>query len=164
MKPKYHTFALFVLYNVVSQLENEIEDGDTELPTIAYRLYGQGKLWLRTHSFRDDETKLLLDMKDDDEFDTITMHEVSFLLFALELMRIYSERIKKKKMPMLNISDKKLLMGSKRYVMDMLKLKRRDKAKYDELKELFRTTEQVATELYEYMWNKITKHYEKGRR
>ena len=161
MSPKYHTFAMLILYNIASQLDNEIDDNASNLPPIAFKLWGNTKRWLKSHSFTEDDLQLIMELKDDEEFEEITMREVSFLLFALDLMRIYVETVPKEKRPILDISDKKLIKGSRIYAIDMIKLKHRDSEIYKDTKKLFRTTEEVAKDVYDYMFNKVSKHYKK---
>ena len=156
---KWYTLAMVMLFNSVSQIEKEIEEGTENIPPILYKYYGQGKMWLKNRKANDATLRIIEKMQTDEEFEDITMKEISYTLFALDSIKIYTERIPKDKRPMLNISDKKLLMGSKRYVVDMLKLKKRDPEAYKDMKKLFVDTEQTAIDVFEWIYNQVQKEY-----
>ena len=159
MSEKYEILAFVMLFNIVSQIEKEIEAGTPNIPPILYRYYGQGKLWLKNRKPNEKVLEIINKMKTDESFEDITMKEISYILFSLDSIRLYTERIPREKRPMLNISDKKLLIGSRRYVIDMLRLKKRDSETYRKTKKLFEDTEQTATDVFDWIYTEVQKYF-----
>jgi hypothetical protein len=86
-----------------------------------------------------------------DHFKKMMEPEISYLIFCMEIARLWVEELPKEQRPILNISDTKLKKSYREYTLDMIKLKHHDEKKYKETKELIEESKIVARKFFEYM-------------
>ena len=156
---KYYLLTKVIFANIKHWLEVE-KDNDVIFPEIAIKLKGFATRYLIIHhGFDDDEAKFMKTLETE-HFKKMMEPEISYLVFCLELARLWYKDVPKDKRPHTGISGKKLLLGSRLYVIDMLKLKKENNEKYRETKELINQTNIVARKFYEYMkTNCVDKYY-----
>jgi len=139
---------------ILANIANFIEQDDTaHLPPIAYRLKSKCRMYTINHPMAKEEAKIALSFEDDPKFIAIIDREISFIIVALELMRLYIEKVDNA--TNLNINRGKLLMSYRVFVKGMLKLKQIDKEKYEEKKAIIDDSKEMALLLFSYIYSKL---------
>lgn len=147
---KYALLNKVLLANIKYWLEEE-EKNNTTLPEIAIKLKSFAKRYLLIHhGFTQDEIDFMKTIETD-HFKKMLEPEISYLVFCLELARLWYQDIPKEGRPVINIGRKHMLRGSRLYVVDMLKLKKEDEEKYKELRSILDDTRLVSRKFYEYI-------------
>jgi len=142
------TLNKIVLFVVQDYLQRTAEE--TELPPILYRLKASIEGYKKFHMFSLKEATEVLKISEEDELLSIMDKEVSFLVFAMEVMKVWTEDIPKKDRPHLNIADKHFKLGGRHFFKQMLVLKKTDIEEYKDKKEIISTSIDVANEFYQY--------------
>ena len=88
------------------------------------------------HRLNKEEYDKVMALAETDYMKKLRDVQVDRTLFALELIHLWVSLNPKKERATLNISDKKLLHAKAELVMDMLKLKSKDKDSYKRVKEI----------------------------
>ena len=142
-----------VLFVVQDYLQRTAEE--TELPPILYRLKASIQGYKSFHMFSIEEATQVLEISKDAKLLAIMDKEVSFLVFAMEVMKLWTEDVDKKNRPHLNISDKHFRLGGKHFWKQMMVLKKTDSEEYEEKTEVIDTSIDVAREFYKYHKEKL---------
>ena len=142
--------CLFVVQDYLQRTADE-----TELPVILYRLKASIQGYKSFHMFDITEAKEVLKISKDPKLLAIMDKEVSFLVFAMEVMKLWTEDIPKEQRPHLNISDKRFKLGGRNFFKQMLYLKQTDKEQYEDKKDIIDTSIDVAREFYTFHKEKV---------
>ena len=129
-KNKYHLLNLVILFTVQDYIRKSREDNGT-VPPLLSKLEGSVAGYKSFHMFSIDEAKEVLRIAKKDGIKNIMEREVSFIVFAMEIMKIWIETVPKENRPHLNISDKHFKLGGKVYWQQMMALKKSDTKDYD---------------------------------
>lgn len=132
---KYDTLSKVILYTILSYIEKSIEEGLEPSP-LHFRLLGATRVYKRENPINDYDREAMKPLRESEELRKIVSTDVSFLVYTLELIKQYVEQVPKEYRPLLNISDKKLIIGRGSFAVGMLQLKRRDAEKHAELTEI----------------------------
>ncbi len=139
-KKQLYLFNRLVLAQIwVFSLSSE---GVETMPNICYRLKTAGFNSKAIHEFSDEEVECIRKLAMKPELKDISKHEVSTIINILVLAKTWVEDIPKENRPNINISDKKLILGRNKYLIDMLKLKKRDNIKYEEIRKIIDMSEE----------------------
>ena len=128
-------FNQLVLFTCHSYLEKSQNDG-LNLSPIHHQLKASISAYMMLHRFSKAEAKIITDLGEDERLKKITATEVSYLVYVLELVKLFVETVPKSERPHLNISDKRLKHGKAHYFAFMLEMKRRDPEQYKKTKDL----------------------------
>ncbi len=144
--PLLNKIVLFICQDYIVRTQ---KDGG-EIPPILSRLNGSITGFKQFHMFSIEEAKkVLLIAKEKDLLD-IMDKEVSFLVFVMEVMKLWTQDIPKQNRPHLNISDKHFKLGGKMFWKQMMYLKKTDKENYIDKQDIIDTSIEVANEFYTY--------------
>ena len=97
-----------------------------------------------------DDMEIISRISSDEDFKKILSTQVSFLVFVLELMKLWVDTVPKEHRPNLNINDKKLRIGRAMFAMSMLELKQKDKDKHEELSNVIQDSVLTAKHFFGY--------------
>lgn len=151
---RYETFNKVILYTIDSYIRKSIEDGLEPSP-LHFRLLGATKVFIRENPITKEDRERIDFIRKDETLKKIVSVDVSFLVYTLELIKQFVEQVPKECRPNLNISDKKLIIGRGSFAVGMLELKRRDKEKYDEIKEIIDDSIITAKHFFNYHLEKL---------
>jgi len=155
-----YLFNRLVLAHCWLWIQKHIDDEDKlYTPDFAYRLKTAGYNSRAIHGFHSEEIDLLDELGKEPEFEKITKGEISLLVMALELAKIWAEDIPKDQRPNINISDKKLLVGKKHYVMELLNMRVKGAKNYDDQKAIVEDTALHSKIWYNYVNKYIKENY-----
>jgi len=157
MTNKYDFLNRTVLAQSFIWVQNHIDKRDGELPDICYKIKTAGYNSLHINRFSNEEAKLLEEITTSEEFNPIRNTDISLVVMALEVMRLWIEDVPKNKRPLININDKKLLRGKNEYLMYMLAVKKSNPDIYQEQKDIIETTSANAQRWYNHMKDKLAK-------
>ena len=151
MNNPYITFNKLILFTVGEYFERAIKDGITTDPfhrkivssVAAYRTLGR---------FSQSEAKKLMECGSTDEAIKIKDVEVSYIIYALELMKIWVLEVPKRyrKGIYLGISDTRLSAGRAGFALDLIKMKRDDTEQYTEKSEIILQSVKAAEDFFNY--------------
>jgi hypothetical protein len=79
---------------------------------------------------------------------------ISYIVFVLELTRIWLESYPQDKLPAFSVSKKKLRHGAKWFAVDMLKVKQYDEEMYKDKKAIIAGSKEAAKQV----WGAINRH------
>ena len=147
-KLDYSTFNKVVLFIVADYIHRTKQEA--AVPPILHRLEGAIVVFKRGHQFSVPEAKQVLKIAQSDEISNIMNKEVSFMIFAFELMKLWVEYVPKEDRPLLNISDKHFKLGGRVFYRQMIKMKHSDAEKYEEKTNIINDSVQVASEFLDY--------------
>jgi len=142
--------VLFVVQDYLQRTADE-----TEMPPILYKLKASIAGYKQFHMFSVDEATQVLAISKDKKLLEIMDKEVSFLVFSMEVMRLWTTDVDKKYRPHLNISDKHFKLGGREFWRQLILLKQTDKESYEDKKEIIDTSIDVAHEFYTYHKEKL---------
>ena len=111
MKNKYDLLNKVVLYTIESYFKMSIEGGAKLIP-LHVRLLGAINGYKKFHLFTPEQSREVISYSDNERLNKILKQDVSFIVFALELVKLWIEDVPKENRPHLNISDKRLVLGS----------------------------------------------------
>lgn len=154
-KNPYDTFNKAILYSVHDYTQKSINDGLEPSP-LHFRIKGAVSCMMNYNvGVNDKDIEAIKALAKEAELRTIVDVEVSYLVFTLELIKLWVLEVPKENRPTLNISDKKLKGGRANFAMGMLELKRRDAEKHAELTEIINDSVETANRFYEYHKKKL---------
>jgi len=152
---KYDLLNLVVLFLVADYIMRTKQEAD--VPPILHKLEGAISVFKRNNQFSIAEAKQVLKIAQSDEITDIMSKEVSFMIFAFELMKIWVNYVPKVDRPLLNISDKHFRLGGKIFYKQMIKMKRTDSDKHSDKTAIINDSIAVANEFFEYHVGKLVK-------
>ena len=153
MKEKnYDLFKLILAAQVAYFMDKDKEEFGTDywLPWF-FRLNANAKVYSKMRKILPEDLKCLNQIDNDVVFLMNKEKEVSYIIFVLELMRLYAENFPEKYFHNFNISKKKLLFGFRHYTIAMLNAKLKDRELYDEKKKIMEDSKKVALNTYNTM-------------
>ena len=128
-------FNKLILFTVESYFSKAMEEGLTS-EREHRAIVGAIRGFMTFGRFSKEEAELVIAIGKEPALKAITDTNISFVVFALEILKLWVELVDKKDRPHLNISDKRLKTGRSKFVVSMLKLKTSDPEKYTELREI----------------------------
>ena len=150
----YSLLNKIVLFLVKDYIDRAREE--STVPDILVRLSAQISGYRQFHMFSLEEANKVLEIAETKEIRDIMDEHVSYIIFALELMKLWTEAVPKKDRPHLNISDKHFKLGGKYYWLAMIKLKKNDQDKYKETDATIEISRDTAKRLLEYHLKELT--------
>ena len=144
-----YLFDRFVLAHIHLWASNHIAKGE-HTPEFCYRLRTAGHQSQTLRYFNPEEGKVITKLGEEKDFLEIKQKEISLIVMALEVARIWVEDRPKSERPNIGISDKKMIMGKNHYFRYLMNMKRKDKDIYNEQKELIEETSSHAIKWYNY--------------
>jgi len=150
----HHLLNKVILFTIEKYIDQCIKEG-TEPTPLHFRILGAIKGWKTFHMFSELEAAKVIGISKDPGLKKIIDIHVSYLVFALELIKQLTEQTPKQYRPMLNISPKKLVAGRALYAVSMLKLKQRDEEQYKETKDVIDDSVIAAKHFFEFHAQRI---------
>ena len=156
-------FNAAMMTHIYKYIDKGLEDVNdkTTMPDIVYRIKQQAYNFVAINRFSSEDVKKLKDIETEEFIDKMS-GELSFLMFGLHLVKLYTERTPNDVKIKMNISEKKLKLGTAPFVVPMLKLKKADKELYDEYKKLIDESKETAEYFYEFMYKNLLTGDEDG--
>jgi len=157
-KPDYDFTNLVIMAQTVHflNLDNEYVkplEGTKYEWIIRYKTFA--KLYTKSRKLNENKKHIVKKIDDDPVFQLAKQSEnISFLVFILELTRIWIESYPQDKLPAFTVSKKKLRHGARHLTIDMIKLKRADKEQYEDKKLIIDTSKEAAKQV----WGAINRH------
>ena len=145
----YNTLNKLVLYTVNRYIGSAIEDG-LEPSQLHYRIKFATKVFMENNPLTEEDMEIISKISSDEDFKKILSTQVSFLVFVLELMKLWVDTVPKEHRPNLNINDKKLRIGRAMFALSMLELKQKDKDKHEELSSVIQDSVLTAKHFFSY--------------
>ena len=152
---KYNLLNKVVLFICQDYIVRTVKDG-SEVPPLLTRLSAAITGYKQFHMFSQDEAKIVLKLAKSDEITDIMNKEVSFIVFTMELMKLWITTVPKQNRPHLNISDKHFRLGGKVFWQQMMKLKQVDTTSYKHKTEVIDDSITVANEFFNYHVKELT--------
>ncbi len=157
MKNKYDLFNRAVLAQCYLWAENHTNERDGELPGICYKIRTAGFNSLHINRFSSEEAELLKEITQSEEFRPIKETDISLIIMQLEVMKIWVTDIPKENRPIINISDRRLLMGKNTYFAYMISVKKTNPKIYEDQKEIIERTASNAILWYNHLKERLVK-------
>ncbi len=125
-----------------------------DIPEICFKIKTAGYNSLHINRFSQEEAELLKTITHSEEFKPIKDTNISLIIMPLCVMKLWIEHVPKDKRPIININDKKLLMGKNSYFKYMMKIKNTQPEMYEKQKHIIEVTEENAFAWYKHMVEK----------
>ena len=139
-----------MIFTAEAYLTRSIEDGLTDDPF--HRKLVSGINSYRTmRRFSKEELELVVDLGKEEYMEKLKQIEIAFVIYALQILKRAAEDYTF----IIGVGRKKLLKGKAEFAIDMLKLKQRDKEKYQSTKAIIDESVIVANRFYDYTQNHI---------
>ena len=157
----YSTFNRLILFTAEAYFARAIEEGLTQEP-LHKKIVSGIRSYMTFGRFRKEEAKLLQELGEDPIMQKIKAIEISFVIYALELLRLWVTEVPRKarKSIYLGVSNKKLLMGRATFATTMIQMKRKDEDVYKEKREIIDSSVINAKHFFSFFEEKLVK--EKG--
>ena len=157
-KPDYDFTNLVLLAQTVHFLDLD-QDNLKPLEGTKYdwilRHKAFAKLYSKSRKLDPKKANLIKKIDEDPVFQMAKENEnVSFMIFILELTRIWIESYPQNKLPAFSVSKKKLRHGSKWLTVDMIRLKRHNEDSYKDKKLILKSSKEAAKQV----WGAINRH------
>ena len=143
--------TLFLVSDYITHTKSQ----DGKVPDVLTRLNSSIAGYKKFHMFTPGEAKIVSQISHQQELKDILDHNISYIIFAMELMKLWVRDVPKKQRPML-ISDKHLKLGGKYFFMAMLHLKQDDKTEYERKKDIIDNSIEVANAFWKYHYDKLS--------
>ncbi len=124
-----------VLFTVIEYLQSAVKEGITREPEHK-KIIGAINGYKTFGRLSPSEAEILTKLGKTPEMKAITDVHISYVVFALELLKLWAEMVPKRLRPHLGLKDTRLKAGRQMFVMSMLKLKNEDPEKHAELKSI----------------------------
>jgi len=158
MSNKYDLLNRTVLAQSYVWIQNHLDErAGGDLPEICYRIKTAGFNSLHINRFSQEEATFLKDITSNEDFNNIRKIDISLIVMPLEVMKLWVESVPRKNRPVVNISDKKLLMGKNAYLIYLLSIKKKNPKIYQEQKDIIERTADNALAWFNFMKNKTIK-------
>jgi len=142
-----HLSQRIILYSVEGYLD-DISSSTTYNYAFVLRIRTAIRSYITFHRFNPDEYRLVMKLADTDAMQKMSSMEVDRVIFAIELLYLYTTLIPKKDRAHLNISDEKIKKLKSQMIIDMLKLKGKDAESHKRVKEIIDSTRVAAKHYY----------------
>jgi len=154
---KYELFNKVVNASLLQWIDTHRKNNDGEVPDILMRVRTQAFNTKALNEFTDEEVDILKQIETDPEFMGIKAEEISYLVHALIVLKLWVEDIPKNKRPRYNINEGKMKIGKAAYLKHMLLAKKHDPSLYASEKGIIDDTEDAAYKWFEYFKNQLIK-------
>jgi len=153
----YLTFNRLILFTVEAYLARAIEEGLTH-EEFHKKLVSGIRSFMVMGRFSKEEQERLKILGEDTIMEKIKNKEVSFVVYALELMRLWVTEVPRevRKNLYLGVSNKKLLLGRAYFVKTMLHLKHTDEENYKEKRQIIDESVLNAKHFFSFFEDKLT--------
>ena len=148
MRDKKHLHEALILFTVMETLGKEVTANVTTSP-FHKKIVGRLKAWSTMRRFSQDEATKLIKLGDDPYMETLKKEEISYVVYALELLKLW-EADEDYKKSAIGITRAQLKAGRAVFALDMIKLKKRDSDKYAETKTIIDTSVVTAKKFYSF--------------
>lgn len=125
IKNPYIVFNKLILFTVTEYLEKAKAEGLTGEP-FHNEIIGAISKYKTFAKFSVKEARIIIKMGESEAMHRIKEQQISWVVYALELLKLWVEAVPKKYRPHLNISDERLRTGRSKFVMAMIRLKSAD--------------------------------------
>ncbi len=149
MSNPYTVLNKVTLFVVQDYLTNSLADGG-QIPHKMKKLNGAITGYKKFHMFSAEEATIVIDVSKDPEIKEILARELSYVVFAMELMKQWIEDVPKRHRPHLNMSDKHFKLGGGHFWAEMLKLKQHNKGNYKHKMHVIDDSREIAQKFYEF--------------
>ncbi len=133
---KQSMFNKVILFTCLEYIEKQVENKDTYRRDFMVRILSSLRSYRVMHRFSKEEAIYIAEFGKKEEFQKIKEKEVDYAIYSISLINLWLDIVDKKDRPVLNISPVKIKQLQSNLVMDMLKLKQRDKGSYSVVKEI----------------------------
>ena len=156
-------FNKLILFTAEAYLTKSIDDGLSN-EDLHRRIIGGIRAYMVMGRFSGREAAILQSIGEDEYMQDLRAREISFVVYALELLRLWVELVPKEKRKNIHIgvSDKILRKGRATFAVSMLNLKKKDEAKYKELRQIIDESVLVAKNFFYYTQEKINERCKKN--
>lgn len=153
----YTLFNRLILFTVEAYIARAIEDGTTH-EDFHKKLVGGIRSFMVMGRFSKKESERLQKLGEDPIMEKIKNQEISFVVYALELMRLWVTEVPRevRKNIYLGVSNKKLLLGRAYFVKTMLHLKHTDEESYKEKRQIIDESVLNAKHFFSFFEEKLT--------
>jgi hypothetical protein len=138
-----------VLYTANRYIDSSIKEG-LEPSVLHHRLKFAAKVFMERNPLTKEDMDVISKVSSDEDFQAIIGGQVSFLVFVLELVKLWVDAVPKESRPLLNISDKKLRIGRAMFAIEMLQLKKTNIFKHEGLTAVINDSVSTAKAFFEY--------------
>jgi len=154
----YKLFKKLILFTVEGYLTKAMEEGLTQEP-LHKDLVSGIRSYMTFGRLSPDEAKILIELGNDEYMEKIKKIEIAFVIFAMELMRLYVTEIprEERKGIYLGVSNKKLLHGRAYFAKTMLVMKQTNPEVYKEKREIIDDSVLTAKKFFGYTFDKLVK-------
>ena len=152
----YTTFNRLILFTAEAYLSSAIKEGLTTDP-LHKNIVSGIRSYMTFGRFSKEESMLLQELGKDPIVENIKTVEVSFVVYAMELMRLWVLNVPRevRKNIYLGVSNKKLILGRGHFVKSMLHLKQRDEESYKEKREIIDASVLTAKHFFAFFESKL---------
>ena len=152
----YRVFNKLILFTAESYLTNAIEEGLSTEP-LHKQIVSGIRAYMSMGKFSKVEADAMIKLGTHKFIQNLTQTEISFVVYALELMKLYIDEVPQKyrKAIYLGVSNKKLKLGRATFAISMLKLKQRDPEQYVKTKETIDQSVITAKKFFAYCEDQI---------
>lgn len=143
-------------------IANHLDKGEIpDIPDICFKIKYAGYVMRTQVGFTQQETDILKEISEHEDFKPIKEKHVSLIVMALEVMRLWAENTPKDdRSGIPPMSNKKLLLGKNSYFRYLLKIKNTQPELYREQKDIIEESAANAVLWYNYISQKIIKEKE----
>jgi len=149
-KMTQHLFNKIILFTAHTYFGEHKKEA--KLPEKAKKIDTALNMFTKTTGFLPDEVKTI--QSHNKEVQEITRKEVSYIVFALHLLKLWSDKIPKSKR-FLAINDKHLKYSKAMFTTEMLTIKHTNKEVYEEKKQIIDDSIKIAEDFFNYHYNKL---------
>ncbi len=154
---KYGILNKLVIFTALEYIQKAVEEETTYEREFMLRILGQLKAYRVMHRFNQEEANMLTRLGEEPAMKAIREKEIDFGIYSLSLLTLWIERIPKKERPHLNISDAKIMKLKSNLIMDVLRLKQKNKDSYERVKEIVDDSKLVAKQFFAHVEESLVK-------
>ena len=154
---KYSLFNSFVSASILQWIDSHTKNDDGIVPPILKEVRTKCYYHKALYPFTDEEIDIFQAIDKEPRFQELKAVEISYLIMALAVLKLWIKDIPKDKRQVMNIADRRMSIGSAHYAMHMLKAKQLAPELYASEKSIIRNTNTHSVEWYEYFKNKLVK-------
>jgi len=148
---KSDLFTRVLLFTVVNYIRQSREDGvDTE--GVPDRIAETVILYAKQNPITIEEQEMLKPIADSGALDISNKGGISFVIFVMELVKMWALEYPKEKRPLLSVGERNLKKGKGLFTNEMLakkfSKKKEEKEEYTELKKIINDSQSLAQEWY----------------
>lgn len=146
MESVFHRLILFTIEGYLDEIEPE----QTYQFAFMLKLRGSLRSYMKGHRFDKYEYEIVKEIAETEFMKRANEMQIDRVIFAIEMLYLYTSKIEKKKRAVLRISDDKIMNIKRGIIMDSLELKNRNEADHARVTEIVRETRINARKYYEF--------------